>query len=419
MILRSISIFGILGLAAACGTEPTTHVEDLPGTRNEAYRSAAQRYDIDQDWLVTLGYQQGRFEPAQQQDSADDPAIDMTDPSADLLADTPVDEADDATPATADPVETAVDQSWGLMYLTDAQVERAAQLTGRDSDALKSDFAANIDGAAAILAADAHAMGSLRAATTSFLGVEDDAATLALTSLDNAIAAGYDVTTEDGERLVLDGDGGQLVPDVISPDDETDAPPVASAAKVKPGTTPPFQWIRSPNFGSRDGYAIRYVVIHDMEGTMAGAISVFKNPANQTSAHYLVRSRDGHIVKMVYEHDDAWHAGHGWFNRHSIGIEHEGFAHKKAGGGYYNDTLYNASAALTCSIAHRYNIPVDRKHIFGHLNVPSNLASHTLCSDARGIAGLCGGVSHHTDPGKYWDWKKYMKLVSTCVAAAK
>ncbi len=122
---------------------------------------------------------------------------------------------------------------------------------------------------------------------------------------------------------------------------------------------------------------------------------------------------------MVYEKNNAWHAGHGWFNRHSIGIEHEGFAHKVNGGGYYTNTLYSTSAALTCAIAHRYHIPVDRKHIFGHLNVPSSLSSHTLCSDARGIAGLCGGVSHHTDPGKYWDWKKYMKLVSTCVAAAK
>jgi N-acetyl-anhydromuramyl-L-alanine amidase AmpD len=152
---------------------------------------------------------------------------------------------------------------------------------------------------------------------------------------------------------------------------------------------------------------------------MAGAISVFKNSANQTSAHYIVRSHDGHIVKMVLERNDAWHAGHGWFNRHSIGIEHEGFAHKKKGGGYYTPTLYAASASLTCAIAHRYNIPVDRKHIFGHLNVPSNLASHTLCSDARGIAGQCGGVSHHTDPGKYWDWKLYMNLVATCVTAAK
>ncbi len=131
-----------------------------------------------------------------------------------------------------------------------------------------------------------------------------------------------------------------------------------------------------------------------------------------------MRSRDGHIVKMVYEHDDAWHAGHGWFNRHSIGIEHEGFAFRKNGGGYYTDKQYQVSAQITCSIAHRYKIPVDRQHIFGHMNVPSNLNSHTLCSDARGIAGQCGGVSHHADPGRYWNWTKYLGLVRACVKAA-
>ena len=121
---------------------------------------------------------------------------------------------------------------------------------------------------------------------------------------------------------------------------------------------------------------------------------------------------------MVREGNNAWHVGHGWFNRHSIGIEHEGFAFRKNGGGYYNDTLYGASARLTCAIAHRYHIPVDRKHIFGHMNVPSSLSSHTLCSDKRGIAGKCGGGSHHADPGRYWNWPKYMKLVAGCVHAA-
>ena len=414
--LRSLFIFGVV---AACGTEPATHVEDLPGARNEAYRSASAHYDLDQDWLVAIGYQQGRFESAQASDTADDPTMDMS--SDALTADTPVDEADDTVPGDSadDPAETPALVSWGLMYLTDAQVDRAAQLTGHTADELHTDFAANIDGAAAILAQDSHALGSLRDATTIFLGVDDDAATLALNQLDAAVATGFDVTTSDGERLVLDGTGATIPVDPITPDDETDAPPVSTAiAKVAPGHTPPFQWIPSPNFSTREGYPIRYVVIHDIEGTMAGAIAVFKKSANQTSAHYIVRSHDGHIVKMVLERNNAWHAGHGWFNRHSIGIEHEGFAHKKKGGGYYTDTLYGASAALTCSIAHRYNIPVDRKHIFGHENVPSSLSSHTLCSDARGVAGLCGGVSHHSDPGKYWDWKKYMKLVSTCVAAA-
>ena len=405
MRLVALSIFGLL----ACGTEPVTHVEDLPGARNEAYRAASAHYGVDQDWLVAIGFQQGRFESAQQTDTSD-----TMDTSSDALtADTPVDEPDDSTPdLTSDPLdEAAALPSWGLMYLTDVQIDRAATLTGHSPDLLRGDVTANIDGAAAILAEDAHAMGSLRAATTAFLGVEDDAATLALDELDTAIATGFDVTTTNAERLALDGTGANIIADPISPDEET-----ADADRTAAGHTPPYQWIASPNFSTREGYPIRYVVIHDIEGTMAGAIAVFKSSANQTSAHYIVRSHDGHIVKMVLERNNAWHAGHAWFNRHSIGIEHEGFAHRRAGGGYYTDTLYGASAALTCAIVHRYNIPVDRKHIFGHENVPSNLSSHTLCSDARGIAGLCGGVSHHSDPGKYWDWKKYMKLVSSCVA---
>jgi hypothetical protein len=36
-------------LAAACGTEPTTHVEDLPGARNEAFRTASAKYGISED----------------------------------------------------------------------------------------------------------------------------------------------------------------------------------------------------------------------------------------------------------------------------------------------------------------------------------------------------------------------------------
>ncbi len=406
-------------LVAACGTEPSTHVEDLPGARNNAYRTAAASYGISEDWLVALGYQQGRFEPAQATDAQPDPSLDMTDASVNLMTDTPVVETDDPTQNAADPNNPPPDvASWGVMYLTDAQIARAQALTSLDPGALRTDITANITGAAAILADDTTALGSLADATTAFLGIEDDAASLALDDLAVAQSTGFDVTTTDGERIVFDGTGAEI-PSLPMSDTVETSDVFATPDRTKAGSMPAFQWIPSPNFGSREGDQIHYVIIHDIEGTMAGAISVFKNPATEVSAHYIVRSHDGHIVKMVLERDDAWHCGHGWFNRHSIGIEHEGFAHKKDGGGYYTETLYKASAALTCSLAVRYNIPVDRKHIFGHLNVPSDLDSHTLCSDARGVAGKCGGIDHHTDPGQYWDWKTYMSLVSDCVKAAK
>jgi len=291
------------------------------------------------------------------------------------------------------------------MYLSDAQLDAAAALTGATPDALRTDLAANIAGAAALLAADrAAAGGDLRIATASFLGYADDleAGDLALVDIDETLQNGFDLTTSDGERLALTGSDPQ--PDV--------------AEAVAPGKYPARQWIPSPNFSSRLGLNVRFIVVHDIEGTMAGAISVFKRTSSQASAHYITRASDGHIVQMVREGNNAWHAGHGWFNRHSVGIEHEGFAHRKNGGGFYTDRQYRASARLACAIAHRYSIPVNRKHIFGHMNVPSNLSSHTLCSDARGIAGECGGVSHHSDPGRFWNWTKYITLIRGCVAAA-
>ncbi len=389
---------------AACGTR--TPVDT---SRTAAFADASARYDVPAPWLMAIGFQQGRFEPA---DAFDTDAPAAQSDSA-LAADTPVDETDDTSDALDATDANAPVRAWGLMYLTDDQIARAADLTGYSPDELRTENAANIEGAAALLAGS-----DLRAQTTAFLGVDGDAADLALADLDGVLRDGFDVTTEDGEHLALAGTAPQL-PDLAAHADALGVDALDPTVLERAGQYPARQWIRSPNYSSRQGSPIRYIVIHDMEGTMAGAIQVFKNPANQTSAHYLVRSRDGHIVQMVHESDNAWHAGHGWFNRHSIGIEHEGFANRRKGGGYYNATLYKASAKLSCAIAVRYHIPVDRKHIFGHLNVPSNLSSHTLCSDARGIRGACGGVSHHSDPGRYWDWHTYMHEVATCVAAAR
>jgi N-acetyl-anhydromuramyl-L-alanine amidase AmpD len=387
---------------AACGSPPTTATLDLPGARNEALRAAAERHDLPLDWLVAIGYQQGRFERA---DAVDDMAPDAEDPAEVLAEDTPLDDV--MPPADDGIVGTDIDppDAWGVMFLGDAQIAEAATLTGNDPDTLRTDVAANIDAAAALIAARwDHTPAGLRTATTAFLGVDDDADTtdLALGDLDDVIRNGFDLTTVDGERLAMIGSD----------------PDVEAFAAPAPGKYPARQWIPSPNFSSRLGYHVRFIVIHDIEGTMAGAISVFKHSSSEASAHYITRARDGHVVQMVHEGDNAWHAGHGWFNRNSIGIEHEGFAFRKHGGGYYTDRQYRASSQLACAIAHRYGIPVNRKHIFGHMNVPSSLSSHTLCSDARGIAGHCGGVSHHADPGRYWSWTKYMSLVRTCVNAA-
>lgn len=56
----------------------------------------------------------------------------------------------------------------------------------------------------------------------------------------------------------------------------------------------------------------------------------------------------------------------------------------------FTDAMYAASARLTAGICARYGIPVDRKHILGHVEVPG---------------------TDHTDPGPHWDWDRYLELV--------
>src|SRR5262249_36053361 len=48
---------------------------------------------------------------------------------------------------------------------------------------------------------------------------------------------------------------------------------------------------------------IRYIVIHNTEQTYPDAIKTFQNSQSNVSAHYLVRSSDGHIAQLVQDKD--------------------------------------------------------------------------------------------------------------------
>jgi N-acetyl-anhydromuramyl-L-alanine amidase AmpD len=135
-------------------------------------------------------------------------------------------------------------------------------------------------------------------------------------------------------------------------------------------------------------YTIDYVVIHVTQEYWSDAIAIFQDPSAQVSAHYVVRSKDGHIAQCVREHDVAWHAGNWDYNTHSIGIEHEGWVDQPQ---YFTDALYESSAKVTASVCARYGIPISTTHIIGHSDVPG---------------------ATHTDPGPYWDWARYINLVN-------
>jgi len=91
----------------------------------------------------------------------------------------------------------------------------------------------------------------------------------------------------------------------------------------------------SPNYSSRNGAPIVFVVIHDTEEEFDYAISLFENPGDQASAQYLIRSQDGYIDQFVDDRNKAW-AVVCW-NPITLNIEHEGFI---ADSSFYTETMY-------------------------------------------------------------------------------
>ncbi len=139
-----------------------------------------------------------------------------------------------------------------------------------------------------------------------------------------------------------------------------------------------IKWIESPNFSvARGGFKPEAIVVHIMEGTLAGTDAWFQNipTASNVSAHYGI-GKNGDVHQYVREADSAWHAGRKSSNapfrlvqqrprvnpnKYTIGIEHEGREHDP-----WTDEMYAASAALIKDICHRWDIPVSRDFIIGH-----------------------------------------------------
>ena len=142
-----------------------------------------------------------------------------------------------------------------------------------------------------------------------------------------------------------------------------------------------------------DDYDVDLVIIHVTQGSYASAVKVFQDPDHGAAAHYIVRE-DGRITQLIRELDVAFHAGNREYNERSVGIEHAGFVERPED---FTDAMYAASARLTARICARYAIPVDREHIIGHVEVPG---------------------TDHTDPGKHWDWDRYLRLVREAAGAA-
>ncbi|MFJ1970199.1 N-acetylmuramoyl-L-alanine amidase [Streptomyces sp. NPDC087903] len=186
-------------------------------------------------------------------------------------------------------------------------------------------------------------------------------------------------------RRLLRGAALAAVPYALLPDARAGAGTQAvdhPSAEWQPATASNYTVSGRPS-----SYSVDRVVIHVTQETYNDTLSIFRNPQKQVSAHYVVRSADGHVAQCVREADVAWHAGNWGYNTRSIGIEHEGWVDRPA---YFTDAMYEQSAGLAAAVCGAYGIPKDRTHIIGHYEVPG---------------------SDHTDPGPNWDWVRYMRLV--------
>jgi hypothetical protein len=166
-------------------------------------------------------------------------------------------------------------------------------------------------------------------------------------------------------------------------------PPIAIASEYPLAAG--FVAANAANFLADGMESFDYVVVHTMQGSYGGTISWFQNPASKVSTHYVMRSGDGEVTQMVLDKDRGYHVGS--MNRYALGIEHEGFVEDP--GKWYTWATYSSSALLVRWLTLKHDIPLDRDHVVGHVELPNQT---------------------HTDPGKGWNWTLYMALLREVVA---
>lgn len=135
-----------------------------------------------------------------------------------------------------------------------------------------------------------------------------------------------------------------------------------------------IRWRPSPNHRSRNGHAIRLIVLHsDASPSIAGTIDWLSRPESKVSYHYSV-GRTGRIYQHVKDDRSAWHAGRsiwngetdgkGGVNDFSLGIN---LSNRQDGTERYPQAQLDATARLVASLSSAYRIPA------------LNVTTHTRC----------------------------------------
>jgi hypothetical protein len=321
------------------------------------FESAAAEYDVPQELLLAMGY-------------------------VNTLWEMPPPEASDYE--EGDPEGRG---AYGIMQLVQNPwrdtLGRAASLTGLSREELKTSRAANVRGGAAVLA---DIQGPNKPAELN--GWQETVAEYGDTDLYaqevfETLQEGASATVSTGESLQLSPQDVE-VPQIIT---------VQSKADYRRAAWRPAHRSNYTN-ANRGAPKIDKIVIHVAQGSYSATINWFQDRRSDASAHYVV-GRRGRVAQCVRNEDIAWHAGWWKTNKRSIGIEHAGHIGNRRS---FTRRMYRSSAKLSAYLCRRFNIPVDHRHIIGHNQVP-------------GCRGAGGGVSCHRDPGRHWDWDRYMRLV--------
>lgn len=407
--------------AGGVGVEITAYSPShapAPGTRMALNRATAREFGVPARLLLALSYMESRWQP-----HGGSPSVDGGYGLMDLTTKTiPADDGR-GDPARPGPREVTLAK-------THYTLDEAVRLLNISDTLLKTDDRQNIRGAAALLARYARSIsgGSLPASLDGWYGAvaEYSGATsvqlarLFADEVYGVLRTGASLTTADGQSLDLVATPG-LRPDraqltklglqqtaVTASSTAVDCPSTLSctfvpAAYQENGSKSDYGNYDLANrpdnmldpYGHTVSMKIKYIVIHDAEGSYVGTINTFQNSAKYVSANYVIESSDGAITEMVRPKDLAWAAGDWWVNMHAINIEHEGYA--ADGASWYTEAMYQSSAALVRYLASRYGIPLNRAHILGHDDVPGPTDYWTH--------------GQHWDPGPYWNWTHFMALL--------
>ena len=283
--------------------------------------------------------------------------------------------------------------AYGVMGLRGDNLAMAAGLAGLDEDAVRAGHDANVLAAASLLGAWADSeniekedMGAWAPILARYSGIEDDEA--------KREYLWYEVypTLQKG----VDVEGIASAPMDASPDYPR---PTRMNARTGDSST---VWSASPNYNSRSGSAVDFVIIHACEGSYSGCWSWLTNSSSGVSSHYVVNTDGSEVRQLVDEDSRAWHISANYdcdynggvecsrdgtsMNTISVGIEHAGYTSQAS----WESGLLARSAQVTCGVTDRHGVPRDSYHIVSHGQLqPWN----------------------RSDPGSGWPWSSYISAV--------